>query len=63
MKLIISEVTFSAAQTKSPSFSRVSSSITMTISPRRIAAIAASTAANESSSRLPGSTIGNCLPF
>ena len=46
MKLIASGVTFSAAIVRSPSFSRSSSSTTMTISPRRIAATASSTAAN-----------------
>ena len=42
MKLTISGVTFSAAQMKSPSFSRSSASTTMTTSPRPIASIAAS---------------------
>ena len=39
MKLIASGVTFSAAIVRSPSFSRSSSSTTMTISPRRMASI------------------------
>jgi hypothetical protein len=43
MKLITSGVEASAAQTKSPSFSRSSSSATITVSPRAIAAMAAST--------------------
>jgi hypothetical protein len=42
MKLIISGVTFSAAQTRSPSFSRSSSSTMMTIRPSRMSATAAS---------------------
>ena len=42
MKLTISGVTFSAAQIKSPSFSRSSASTTMTSSPRAMAAMAAS---------------------
>ena len=42
MKLTASGVTQSAAITKSPSFSRSASSTTITISPRRIAAIASS---------------------
>ncbi len=42
MKLIASGVTFSAAITRSPSFSRSSSSMTTTILPSRMAAIAAS---------------------
>ena len=42
MKLTISGVTFSAAQMKSPSFSRSSASMTMTISPRPMASTAAS---------------------
>jgi hypothetical protein len=46
MKLMASGVTFSAAIVRSPSFSRSSSSTTITISPRRIAATASSTAAN-----------------
>ena len=39
---MISGVTFSAAQIKSPSFSRSSASIAITISPRRMASTAAS---------------------
>ena len=42
MKLIASGVTFSAAMVRSPSFSRSSSSTTMTILPARIAAMASS---------------------
>ena len=42
MKLTMAGVTFSAAQMKSPSFSRSSASMTMTISPRPIASTAAS---------------------
>ena len=53
MKLIASGVTFSAAMVRSPSFSRSSSSTTMTISPRRIAATASSTAANGPDERAP----------
>ena len=43
MKLTASGVTFSAANTRSPSFSRCSSSTTMTIRPWRISSIACST--------------------
>jgi len=43
MKLIASGVTFPAAMIRSPSFSRVSSSTTMTILPCRMSSIAAST--------------------
>jgi ABC-type Fe2+-enterobactin transport system substrate-binding protein len=46
MKLMISGVTFSAAQMKSPSFSRSSSSTTITTRPCRIASTAASTVEN-----------------
>ncbi len=46
MKFTISGVTFSAAQMKSPSFSRSSASTTMTISPRAIASTAASIVEN-----------------
>src|SRR5262245_16097742 len=42
MKLIASGVTFSAAIVRSPSFSRSSSSTTMTISPRPMASTASS---------------------
>src|SRR5690348_2529230 len=42
MKLIVSGVTFSAAQTRSPSFSRSSSSMIIIIRPSRISAAAAS---------------------
>ena len=42
MKLTISGVTFSAAQMKSPSFSRSSASMTMTILPAAMASTAAS---------------------
>ena len=48
MKLIASGVTFSAAIVRSPSFSRSSSSTTMTIRPARIASIASSMRANGS---------------
>ena len=47
MKLIMAAVTFSAAPTRSPSFSRRSSSATMTSVPARISAIACSTAPND----------------
>ena len=47
MKLIVSAVTFSAAPTRSPSFSRRSSSATMTSFPARMSAIACSTALND----------------
>ena len=40
MKVTCSRVTFSAAPIRSPSFSRDSSSVTMTTSPRPIAAMA-----------------------
>ena len=43
MKLTISGVAFSAAQIKSPSFSRSSASTTITTSPRRIASTASGT--------------------
>src|SRR5438105_3736451 len=46
MKLIASGVIFSAAIVRSPSFSRSSSSTTITMRPSRIAAIASSTRAN-----------------
>ncbi len=46
MKLIASGVTFSAAIVRSPSFSRSSSSTTMTIRPARNASIASSIRAN-----------------
>ena len=46
MKLIVSGVTSSAAQTKSPSFSRSSSSATMTILPFRRSSIACSIVPN-----------------
>jgi hypothetical protein len=42
MKLIAAGVTFSAAITKSPSFSRSSSSTTMSMRPARISAMASS---------------------
>ena len=46
MKLMISGVVFSAATVRSPSFSRSSSSTTMTIPPSRMASTASSTGAN-----------------
>jgi hypothetical protein len=46
MKLTISGVTFSAAQTKSPSFSRSSASATITTSPRAMASMVASIVEN-----------------
>ncbi len=46
MKLMASGVIFSAAMVRSPSFSRSSSSATMTISPARMAAMASSIRAN-----------------
>ncbi len=46
MKLMASGVIFSAAMVRSPSFSRSSSSTTMTISPALIASIDASIDAN-----------------
>ena len=49
MKLIALGVTFSAAMVRSPSFSRSSSSTTITISPRRMASTASSTEANGAS--------------
>src|SRR5690606_1649479 len=49
IKLIFSGVAFSAASTKSPSFSRRSSSTTTTILPARISAIASSIVANATS--------------
>src|ERR1700722_10389679 len=54
MKLIASGVIFSAAMVRSPSFSRSSSSTTITILPARMAAMASSTRAKgrEQSSRL-----------
>src|SRR5919204_4904479 len=57
MKLIASGVANCAASVRSPSFSRVSSSQTTTIRPRRIASIASSMEANglcASSSNTPG---------
>ncbi|MEZ4393520.1 MAG: hypothetical protein R3A48_20820 [Polyangiales bacterium] len=53
MKLIASGVTFSAASTMSPSFSRSSSSVRITMRPSRIA----STARRTRSSGVPGSVI------
>ena len=46
MKLTVSGVTFSAAQTKSPSFSRSSSSTTMMTRPWRMASTASSMVEN-----------------
>src|SRR5919106_982535 len=51
MKLMVREVTFSAAITRSPSFSRVSSSVRITIRPRRMSCSARWTSAMLSWSR------------
>ena len=51
IKLTVSGVALSAAQTKSPSFSRSSASTTTTTAPRAIASTAAGTLENESETR------------